>query len=110
MHTGHDGQVPILRVAGERRCEFELSLRGQYCAEMGAARLDGLLLCPGHDDRLRLEEQAACWEALLLHADLWSEAARQQGRGDLAQSLAVERAKIVEVLGRVRHSLEQILS
>jgi hypothetical protein len=76
----------------------------------GEVRLDGLLLCARHDAWLRLEEQAACWEALLLHAGLWSEVARRQGEDDLAHSLAAEQTKITAALGRVRRSLERIPS
>lgn len=110
MSMGHDSQIPVGGVVGEPRCEFERSLRGEYCAKTGEVRLVGLLLCPKHDARVRLEEQAACWEALVHHAGLWPEVARRQGRDDLARALEAERAKIIAVLGRVRRDLERIPS
>ena len=63
----------------EFRCEFERTLKGEYCRENGEVRLDGLRLCERHADRLRLEERVAYWRAMLAHVELWSGEARSTG-------------------------------
>lgn len=70
--------------------------------------MDGLLLCRRHADWLRLEEQVACWEAMVLHADLWIRDARNRGGEDVIGLLEIERSRAAEELGRVREELSRI--
>jgi hypothetical protein len=49
------------------RCEFEGTRKGRCCTEIGEVKLDGLRLCERHAERLRLEERATCWRAILAH-------------------------------------------
>jgi hypothetical protein len=91
----------------QHRCEIVETLKGGSCEERGEVRLDGLLLCECHARRLRLEEQAVCWRAILLHTELWSRAARRQGREDVVRLLEVERKRVAAALGRARKELER---
>jgi hypothetical protein len=84
----------------ESRCEFERTLKGEYCPEDGEVRLDGLTLCDRHADRLRLEERVTYWRAILAHVELWSEEARRRGRGDVVRLLEIERARVLAELER----------
>ena len=68
-------------------------------------RLDGLLLCERHAAQLRLEEQVSCWEAILLHIDLWAGAALVRGREDGVRLLEAERERVALALGRVLEDL-----
>jgi hypothetical protein len=83
------------------RCEFEATLKGEYCGQIGHVRLDGLLLCDQHARQLRLEERVAYWSAILAHIELWSGEARTQGRGDVVGLLGIERTRASAALGRV---------
>jgi hypothetical protein len=82
------------------RCEFELTLRGEYCPEDGEVGLDGLTLCYRHADRLRREERLTHWRAILAHLELWSGEARRRGRADVARLLEIERARVLAELER----------
>ena len=101
-----DGHIQNRRFEEESRCEFERTLKGEYCAEMGDVRLDGSRLCPRHADRLRLEERAAYWRAMLAHIRLWSGEARSRGRGDVVRLLETERARSATALERVYEELQ----
>lgn len=90
------------------KCEFAHTLEGEYCGDSGEVELDGLLLCRRHADWLRLEEQVACWEAMVLHADLWIRDARNRGGEDVIGLLEIERSRAAEELGRVREELSRI--
>jgi hypothetical protein len=83
------------------RCEFEATLKGEYCGQIGHVRLDGLLVCERHARQLRLEEQVAYCRALLAHIELWSREARTRGREDIASLLGIERGRASAALGRV---------
>ena len=39
------------------RCEFEATLKGEYCEERAEARLDGLLLCERHARQLESQDK-----------------------------------------------------
>ena len=46
------------------RCEFEATLKGEYCEQIGEVRLDGLLLCEWHARKLesqdKIDRRRAC--------------------------------------------------
>lgn len=93
---------------GKSRCEFERTLRGEYCAEESVVRLDGLNLCNRHAERLRLEDRATYWRAILAHVELWSGEARRRGRGDVVRLLEVERASVSAALRSSSEELEEL--
>src|SRR5215207_4547325 len=68
-----DGSVHSQGGEGQYWCEFERTLKGEYCGKRGQLRLDGLLLCETHARELRLEERVAYCRAILAHIELWSE-------------------------------------
>ena len=84
----------------ESRCQFERTLRGEYCPEDAEVTLDGLTLCDLHADRLRLEERLTYWRAILAHLELWSGEARRRSRADVARLLEIERARVLSELER----------
>ena len=90
-------------------CEASHTLRGGYCESPGTQRtMDGLLLvCEKHARQLALEEQIACWEAILLHIQLWSKIARKRGREDIVRLLQLERDEAAAKLARAYENLEQ---
>ena len=102
-----DGYIQHRRFQREHRCEFERTLRGEYCAENGDVGLDGLLICERHAHQLRLEERATYWRAMLGHAELWSGEARSRGRDDVLGLLETQRARSAAALGRVLEDLEE---
>ena|SRR5215207_1086996 len=97
------------RHAKERaRCEVSHTLMGGYCEKPGTQRtIEGLLLCEAHARLFGLEERIACWEAILLHIELWSKAARRRGREDIVRLLQLERAEAAAALARVHEELEK---
>jgi hypothetical protein len=92
---------------GQYRCEFERTLKGDYCGQRGQARLDGLLLCNRHARQLRLEERVAYCRAILAHIELWSRYARTRGREDIVGLLGIEQTKASAALGRALEELER---
>jgi hypothetical protein len=96
-----DGGIHYRGGEGEYCCEFERTLKGEYCGQRGHVRLDGLLLCETHARQLRLEERVLYWRAILAHIELWSRAARSRGREDIVGLLGIERRKASAALGRV---------
>ena len=84
---------PLPRWRGTFRCEFERTLKGEYCGQEGQLRLDGLLLCVTHTRQLILEERVAYWRAMLAHIEVWSREARTRGREDIVDLLGIERLK-----------------
>jgi hypothetical protein len=102
-----DGYIQHRRFQREHRCEFERTLKGEYCAENGDVGLDGLLICERHAYQLRLEERASYWRAMLAHAELWSGEARSRGRDDVVGLLEIERTRSAAALGRVLEDLEE---
>ena len=102
-----DGYIQHRRFQREHRCEFERTLRGEYCAENGDVGLDGLLICERHAHQLRLEERVAYWRAMLAHLELWSGEARSRGRDDVTGLLETQRARSAAALGRVLEDLEE---
>jgi hypothetical protein len=89
------------------RCEFERTLKGDYCSQRGHVSLDGLLLCDGHARQLRVEERVAYCRATLAHVELWSREARTRGREDIVDLLEIERRRASVALGSVLKELEQ---
>ena len=102
-----DGYIQHRRFQREHRCEFERTLRGEYCAENGDVGLDGLLICERHAHQLRLGERVAYWRAMLAHLELWSGEARSRGRDDVTGLLETQRARSAAALGRVLEDLEE---
>ena len=92
----------------EYRCEFERTLKGEYCREDGEVRLDGLALCNRHAERLRLAERVTYWQAMLAHVELWSWEASSTGREDLARLLEIEGARASSELGHVSEEIEEL--
>src|SRR5215210_819435 len=108
-----DGRIPHRDphhegAEGHYWCEFERTLKGEYCTENGEARLDGLRLCSRHAGLLRLEERTAYWRAMLAHVELWSWEARRRGRGEVVHLLKIERARILAELGRASEQTEEL--
>jgi hypothetical protein len=62
-----DGYIQHRLYGGEPGCEFEQTLRGEYCGEKSEVRLDGLRLCERHSDQLHFEERVGYWRAILGH-------------------------------------------
>src|SRR5215213_5565855 len=89
------------------RCEVSYTLTGGYCEKPGTHRTIDGLLCEQHARQLGLEERIACWEAILLHIELWSKAAHKQGREDIVRLLQLERADAAAALARVHEDLEK---
>src|SRR5215216_5156466 len=80
------------RLAKEQtRCEVSHTLLGGYCEKPGTQRTIDGLLCEQHARQVGLEERIACWEAILLHTELWSKIARRRGRatGDSPKGLDI---------------------
>ena len=96
-----DGSIHSRGGEGEYWCEFESTLKGEYCGKRGQLRLDGLLLCETHARQLRLEERVAYCRAILAHIELWSREARTRGREDIVDLLGIERTKASAALGRI---------
>ena len=91
-------------------CEASYTLRGGYCENPGTQRtMDGLLLlCEKHARQFGLEEQVACWEAILLHIELWSKIAHRRGREDIVRLLQLERAEAATAHKRAYKDLDQL--
>jgi hypothetical protein len=66
-----------------------------------------LRLCERHAERLRLEEQATCWRAILAHIELWSGEARNRERDDILRLLQIEHLRAPAALERVLEDLEE---
>jgi hypothetical protein len=89
------------------RCGYEGTLEGEYCPEFGEIESHGLMLCGRHADRLRLQERASYWRAILAHVDLWSGEAQRRGRGDVVGLLEVERTRASAALERASEALQR---
>src|SRR5919205_866144 len=89
------------------RCEVSSTLTGEYCENPGTQRTIDGLLCEQHARQLGLEERIACWEAILLHIELWSKAARRRGREDIVRLLNLERAEAAAALAHAHEDLEK---
>jgi hypothetical protein len=96
-----EAHIPPRGFREDHRCEFERTLRGEYCTEYGEVRPDGLKLCERHAERLRLEERVAYWLAMLAHIRLWSGEARSRKRDDVVRLLEIERARSTAALEHV---------
>jgi hypothetical protein len=106
-----DGRIPhhnphYAEVENRYWCEFERTLKGEYCTEIGEVRLDGLRLCNRHAEVLRLEERVSYWRSILAHVELWSAEARSRSRGDVVRLLEIERARSAEAMERVLEDLQ----
>jgi hypothetical protein len=103
-----DGRIP--HQDGERQywCEFERTLKGEYCTEHGEVRPDGLRLCDRHAWLLQLEERTAYWRAMLAHVELWSGEARRRGREEVVRLLEIERTRVLAELGRASEQTEEL--
>jgi hypothetical protein len=89
------------------RCEVSDTLTGGYCEKPGTQRTIDGLLCDLHARQFGLEERIACWEAILLHIELWSEAARRRSRENIVRLLHLERAEAAAALARAHEDLEK---
>jgi hypothetical protein len=89
------------------RCEVSDTLTGGYCEKPGTQRTIDGLLCEPHARLFGLDERIACWEAILLHIELWSKAARRRGREDIVRLLQLERAEAAAALARAHEDLEK---
>jgi hypothetical protein len=98
-HASHTKERP--------RCEVSDTLKGGYCEKPGTQRTIDGLLCEQHARQFGLEERIACWEAILLHIELWSKAARRRGRDDIVRLLRLERAEAAAALKRAHEGLEK---
>ena len=95
-------------VKEQPRCEVSHTLvEGEYCENPGTQRTTGGLLCAKHARQLGLEERIACWEAILLHIELWTKVAHRRGREDVVRLLKLERAEAAAALRRAYEDLEQ---
>ena len=89
------------------RCEVTYTLSGGYCEKPGTQRTIDGLLCEQPARQLGLEERIACWEAILLHIELWSKVAHKRGREDIVRLLQLERAEAAAALERAYKDLEK---
>ena len=89
------------------RCEVSKTLKGEYCENPGTHRTIDGLLCEPHARQFGLEERLACWEAILLHIELWTKAARRRSREDIVWLFELERAEAAGALERVYEDLKQ---
>ena len=89
------------------RCEVSDTLKGGYCENPGTQRTIDGLLCEAHARQFGLEERMVCWEAILLHIELWTKAAHRRGREDVVRLLELERVEAVAALERVYEDLRQ---
>ena len=89
------------------RCEVSDTLKGGYCENPGTQRTIDGLLCKAHARHFGLEERIACWEAILLHIELWTKVAHRRGREDVVRLLELERVEAVAALERVSEDLRQ---
>jgi hypothetical protein len=89
-------------------CEASNMFRGGYCENPGTEMsMDGLLLlCEQHSRQFGLEERIACWEAILLHIELWSQTAHKRGREDIVHLLQLERVEAAAAHRRAYEDLE----
>jgi hypothetical protein len=99
-HASHAREGP--------RCEVSDTLTGGYCEKPGTQRTIDGLLCEQHARQFGLDERIACWEAILLHIELWSKAARRRGREDIVRLLHLERAEAAAALARAHEDLENL--
>ena len=101
-------RLTLKRQANERpRCEVRETLNGGCCEKPGTQRTIDGLLCEQHARQFGLEERLACWEAMLLHIELWTKAARRRGREDIVRLLHLERAEAAAALARAYEDLEK---
>src|SRR5215207_4184819 len=97
-----------LHAKEQLRCEVsKKTLKEEYCENPGAQRTIDGLLCEPHARQFGLEERIACWEAILLHIELWTKAARRRGREDIVWLFELERAEAAGALERVYEDLKQ---
>jgi hypothetical protein len=89
------------------RCEASDTLTRGYCEKPGTQRTIDGLLCEAHASHFGLEERIACWEAILLHIELWSKAACRRSREDIVRLLQLERAEAAAALARAHEELEE---
>src|SRR5918998_3883366 len=89
------------------RCEVSKTLKGEYCENPGTQRTIDGLLCEPHARQFGVEERIACWEAILLHIELWTKAAHRRGGEDIVRLLQLERAEAAAALERAHVDLEQ---
>jgi hypothetical protein len=89
------------------RCEVSKTLKEGYCENPGTQRTIDGLLCEQHARQLGLEERIACWEAILLHIELWSKVAHRRGREDVVRLFRLEQAEAAAALERAHEDLEQ---
>ena len=88
-------------------CEAHNTLKGGYCETPGTQRTIDGLLCKAHARQFGLEERIVCWQAILLHIELWTRAAHRRGREDVVRLLNLERVEAVAALERVYEDLRQ---
>jgi hypothetical protein len=103
-----DGYIQHRGTKSEAHCEFDRTLKGEYCPENGEVKLDGSMLCNWHADHLRVEELVTYWRAILAHVELWSGEARSTGRMDLVCLLEIEEARASVELGRALEAMEML--
>ena len=89
------------------RCEVSKTLKGEYCENPGTQRTIDGFLCEPHARQFGLEERLACWEAILLHIELWTKASHRRGREDVVRLLQLERAEAAGALERVYEDLRK---
>jgi hypothetical protein len=101
-------RLTLKRHANESpRCEVRETLKGGYCEKPGTQRTIDGLLCEQHARQFGLEERIACWEAILLHIELWSKVAHKRGREDIVRLLHLERAEAAAALARAHEDLKK---
>src|SRR5215213_4416316 len=102
-------RLTLKRHANESpRCEVRETLNGGCCENPGTQRTIDGLLCEQHAMQFGLEERIACWEAILLHIELWLKVARRRGREDIVRLLHLERAEAAAALARAHEDLENL--
>jgi hypothetical protein len=102
-----DGYTQNRGIQKELKCEFERTLKGEYCTENAEVKLDDLRLCECHAERLRLEELATYWRAILAQIRLWTGEACERERNDVLPLLEVVQLRASAALQCVLKDLEE---
>ena len=101
------GSISNRHVKEQLRCAADKTLKEVHCENPGTQRIIDGLLCELHARQFGLEERIACWEAILLHIELWSKAAHRRNREDIVRLLRLERAEAAAALKRAHEGLEK---
>ena len=89
------------------RCEFEATLKGEYCEQIGEVRLDGLLLCERHARKLESQDKIDLLRGIISCLDLCLSNLALRRDTNLVQLLRAERAGAARELELAYQELSQ---